>query len=118
LVPNSWTPTSNKFASDDLAMIACPQKTSNCGTRNNTIAKNSNTPVTLTGKGLSKSDTCSWIVKVECGLPIVKVLSAADSITETNTRLTYSEWQPSILSEYGKDQWAPHANTQIPKVFK
>jgi len=31
LVPDSWTPTSAKFSSDDLAMVACPQRVDNCG---------------------------------------------------------------------------------------
>lgn len=57
-----------------------------------TIAKSDSTPVTLTGKGLSNSEICSWIVKVECGLPIVKILEKAASITDSNSRLTYIEW--------------------------
>jgi len=91
LVPDSYTPKSSDFASNDLALMACMQKTSNCGTRNNTIATAKDT-VTLSGKGFTKDDTCSWIVKVECGLPKVSVGNLPSSMTDANTKITFVEW--------------------------
>lgn len=116
LVPDSYTPKSSDFPSNDLALMACMQKTSNCGTRNNTIEKASDS-VTLKGTGLSKSETCSWIVQVKCGLPKVTVDSLPASMSDANTKITYVEWQNSLLENVKEGQWAPHASTIIPKKF-
>lgn len=98
-------------------MNACWQKKSNCGDRNVTIS-DTDSSVTLTGKGLNSDNACSWIVKAECGLPIVSILEKAESITEANAKLTYVEWQPSLLKNHGEDQWAPNSKQVIPKMFK
>jgi len=72
LKPDEATPKSSDFSSDDLALNACWQKVANCGQRNHTLKDTSGT-VVLRAKGMTKDETCSWIVKTECGYPVITV---------------------------------------------
>jgi len=116
LEPDAHTPKSTDFASIDLALIACMQKTDNCGKRNQTISAKTG-PITLTGKSLSEDNSCSWIVKVECGLPTITVKKMSTTLTDVNTKILYVEWQSSLMENHAATQWAPHSKQVIPKMF-
>lgn len=89
--PDEYTPKSSDFLSMDLALMACMQKTANCGVRNQTLESVSDT-TQLRATGLNENEMCSWIVKVECGLPKVTVQSKSASFDESNTKVLYVEW--------------------------
>lgn len=116
LVPDDTTPSSMDFGSDDLAVVACPQLTSNCGDRNVTMETIDDT-VTLSATGLTNSDSCSYIVKVSCGIPIFSVSSQPSSITDDNAKLTYVEYQSDTVDDFDTDEFAPPSETVIPQNF-
>lgn len=96
LVPDAGTPKSSIFSNKALSINACQQKTASCGTRNNTIAESSSTPLVLIAKALNTKESCSWIVKLECGLPKVKVTMDSE-FKKFNTKVYFTEYQKSLV---------------------
>lgn len=66
--------SSAQFESNDLALTACPAKTSVCGPRNVYLDDQFTVPVKMSIEFFNaETDSCHWLVKSECGLPTIEI---------------------------------------------
>jgi hypothetical protein len=85
---------SNQFATPGLALSACPHKTSQCGAKYRTFdgTNDDTTAVTdIVVSGLTKDNSCSYLVKTTCGMPTVTI-SKTSTLTSSSIGISYLEW--------------------------
>lgn len=81
------------FDSNDLALTACPSKTSVCGPRNVLLENTFTVPIKMSISDFDGlTDSCHWMIKTECGLPSIEITKMSKSL-EGEFGLHYVEWQ-------------------------
>jgi len=84
---------SNEFASNDLALTACPSKTEVCGRREVILEDQYTVPIKMTIDGFNgETDSCHWLVKAECDLPSVEITQVSPYM-DGEFSLYYVEYQ-------------------------
>jgi len=97
--------TSADFTSPELALSACPHPEAQCGAPKGGIAVSGQpfyldknmSPESININGLSEKDSCHFIIKSDCDVPVltlVNTLSGSDS-TVSNIGMSYIEYQNS-----------------------
>lgn len=61
---------SSDFTDIGNAFFACPHKVDACGSRTVTLTSRSTPDQVRTTKGLSKDNSCHWLIKAQCDMPM------------------------------------------------
>lgn len=64
---------SSDFTDFGNSMFACPHKIDRCGSRTITVTSKSSPEVVRTTDGLDKDNSCHWLVKAQCDMPMFTV---------------------------------------------
>ena len=87
---------SNEFTSADLALAACPQKKNVCGTLNKyTYADSSISEDEITMSSFTDKDSCTYLIKAECGAPGFYIDTTSGTPDNTVIGLHYVEYDYS-----------------------
>jgi len=96
----SWETVNPAGISMDLAVAMCPTKTDICGsTKELTITDTSASTQTATMSGSwTAEDTCTYLVKVECGAPAFTI---GGDVTDSDVEVYYMEYAASEVTLSG-----------------
>lgn len=86
---------SGHFASKELAMHSCPHKTQVCKQRKHYLSDTTQKKIEVEIENFTSADSCHYLVKVDCGLPIVQMSDQWFKHPD-QLRIDYLEYQQGV----------------------
>lgn len=73
-------------------LAACPSKREKCGNTVINLASHRSQPVDLKIQNFTEKDSCTWMIKAECGLPTITVSDITENV-EDNFSVMFIEYE-------------------------